>query len=84
MADLKRKPRRSDCCGCKDECYFSTMSDSGECWSFRTAVITKALDIHVDARPPYSGRETARPNCYKRPRYVRVPKDALTRDGYWK
>lgn len=85
------KPAVKDCVGCRDDFYnhnrMGANETSGEprCWSLDRATMVSALDVPVDMPPPYTRlKPTQRPSCYKRPRFVRVERDRLTKDGYWK
>lgn len=85
QADLVRgmKPKKADCGGCRNDFYNRT--GSAECWCFKSAKMESALDIPVDLIPPYKGmKATKRPDCYKRDRFVRVKRDSLTKEGFWK
>lgn len=82
---------KQHCVGCRDDYYNHTRCGlneaSGEpsCWSRETATLVWAKDIPVDLPPPYTGiKETIRPSCYRRPRYIRVKKEHLTTTGYWR
>ena len=81
-----KKPSKRDCAGCRDDYYnYGDTSTTGECWSLKSATFEKARDIPVDLRPPYKHIPiTVRPSCYRRPRFVRVQKESLTADGFWK
>lgn len=74
------------CAGCRNDYYNQPgNSTAGKCWSLPSAKMVWALDVPVDLRPPYTHlRQTQRPSCYKKDRYVRVKKEALTSDGYWR
>lgn len=73
------------CAGCRNDYYnFPGNSTTGKCWMLESAKMVWALDIPVDLRPPYHMKQTKRPSCYKRDRYVRVKKESLTKDGFWK
>ena len=79
------KPTKRDCDGCYNDVYNHGCGGATECWSFKDATMVKKLDIPVDLGPPYKHlKPTSRPSCYKAQRYVRVAKEALTNDGYWK
>lgn len=80
------KPTKSDCSGCENN-FYNGNNPYGveECWSFKTATMVSARDVPVDMRPPYKHlKETTRPSCYKAKRMVRVKKEALNSEGYWK
>lgn len=79
------KPTKSDCAGCENNFYNGNNSlGVQECWSFKSATMVKARDVPISMRPPYTFPETTRPSCYKAKGYVRVKKEALTSEGYWK
>lgn len=79
------KPTKSDCAGCCDNFYNGNNNlGVSECWCFKMATMVKARDVPISMPPPYTFPETVRPNCYKAKGYVRVKKEALTSDGYWK
>lgn len=80
-----------DCSGCHNNFYnqnnmgLNMETGRPRCWLFATAILVKARDIPTSWRPPYNNLpETNRPNCYKAKGYVRVKKESLTKDGFWK
>jgi len=81
---------KQDCVGCTDNFYNQTqcgLNETGgqpECWSFKTAKMVMARDVPVSMRPPYTFPETLRPSCYRAKGYVRVKKEALDTEGFWK
>lgn len=86
-----RKVTRADCSGCRDNFYnhnnmgLNVVDGKPRCWSLADATMVRAMDIHIDQRPPYKGIPlTSRPSCYKRPRFVRVLPERITKDGFWK
>lgn len=82
----KKKPTTRDCAGCRDD-FYNGRNDLGvkQCWSLESAEFTKARDIPVDLRPPYTGIPlTTRPSCWRGNRVVRVKPEALTADGFWR
>ena len=85
------KISKRDCNNCRNNFYnhnnmgLNMKDGKPECWSLATATWKKALDIPTDLKPPYTHlKETKRPHCYKADYYVRVPKENLTKDGYWR
>lgn len=87
----KTKPTLGDCNGCFNDFYnhnrmgLNEADGAPQCWSFKTATMVNALDVPVDMPPPYLRlKPTLRPSCYKRQRYVRVKRESLTKDGYWR
>lgn len=77
-----KEPTKADCAGCRDDFY--NMNREGGCWSFDSAKMVMARDVPIDMRPPYSFPETLRPSCFHAQGYVRVKKESLTSEGYWK
>jgi len=78
--------KQSDCSGCRND-FYNDHNPLGvkECWSLKDATMVKVIDIHVDQAPPYRNVEpVSHPSCYKRPRFVHVAPDSLTKEGYWK
>lgn len=80
------RPTKQDCRGCRDN-FYNGNNDLGvkECWMFKDATMANKLDIPIHMSPPYLGlKPTSRPSCYKAQGYVRVAKESLAKDGYWK
>ena len=68
------KIKLSDCSGCRNDFYNNRQNINGDmCWSFEDAEYEWARDVHYDRRPPHDDiKPTKRPECYNRPRYVRI------------
>ena len=88
---MSKKPTRADCEGCRNDFYnhnnmgLNMVDGKPQCWSLNDATMVRAMDIHIDQRPPYKGeRLVSRPDCYKRQCFVRVKPEQLTREGFWK
>jgi hypothetical protein len=83
---MTNKATVKDCHGCRDD-FYNGHNNLGvtRCWNLASAMMESKLDIPVDLPPPYTHiNPTSKPTCYKAKGYVRIAKDSLTKDGYWK
>jgi hypothetical protein len=75
-----------NCSGCEND-FYNGKNNLGvdRCWNADSAKLVNRILVTVDMPPPYkrlSEREV--PNCYKEKGYVKVAKETLTADGYWR
>jgi hypothetical protein len=73
------------CSGCRNN-FYNGNNDMGikECWSLKSAKLTKRLLIPVDMPPPYTFPPRTVPDCYHVDRYVTVKPEAIDERGYWR
>lgn len=76
---------KTHCSDCRNN-FYNGNNDIGvsECWHLKDAKLERRLLVHINHCPPYDwGEAKMVPNCYSRPKYVSVKKEALDSHGYW-
>lgn len=81
----KPKKCKSLCGGCYNDEYNQGLGGAKECFSYKTMKVTKQHKIHIDQVPPFKDMKPEwYPSCYNQQRFVMVPPDGITKEGYWK
>lgn len=69
MPKLTTEQKRQMCAGCRDEVYHG--SNNG-CWMFSDAKPVLRREVHIDERPPWTGKPWKVLSCFHRPRFIYV------------
>ncbi len=69
----KNEKRREFCGGCRND-FYNGNNDLGvkECWSLKTARISRVAFVHLDSVPPWHAPIVRTLHCHQRERYVRI------------
>ena len=81
------------CRGCRDDfynqndCGLNMTPDGPRCSKLAKAVFTENVEVHIDARPPWTGAQKRRLACFHRERHFYVTADhpnmeSKTRGGH--